>query len=159
VGLNGTPVALAPNASQTFVFAITPNQALPPTDVQLAFACGGTQAPITVGLNTLLLSASITPVPDIVALVATLHNDGTVDLPGPTGAGVFSVATSNAGAAATITASADTGAAGLPLSISLCATDPNTGVCVAAPTSSVTVAIGAGAKSSFGVFVTGRGVI
>src|SRR5262249_48135602 len=63
-----TPVSIDGGGSQSFVLALTPKSPLPPTDVQLNFGCGGTQAPVTVALNTLLLSASTDPVPDIVAL-------------------------------------------------------------------------------------------
>ena len=35
-------------------------------------------APVVTGLNTLLLSASTTPTPDVIALVATIQNDGIV---------------------------------------------------------------------------------
>ena len=61
-----------------------------PTDVQLNFDCTNTDlAPVNVGLNTLLLSASTSPVPDIVALAATLTNDGIVNIPGAGGTGSF----------------------------------------------------------------------
>ena len=75
-----------------------------------------------VGLNTLLLSASNTPVPDIVALAATTGNDGIVNIPGASGTGVFALATVNVGIGDTIAASADTGLTGLPVQITLCQT-------------------------------------
>ena len=49
-----------------------------------------------VGVSTLLLSASNTPVPHIVALAASV-DPGYVDLPGANGAGAFSVASVNVG--------------------------------------------------------------
>ena len=116
-------------------------------------------APLTVGLNTLLFSASATPVPDIVALAATINNDGIVNIPGPTGTGVFAVATVNVGVGATITASADTGAASPPVSISLCETNPATGQCVSPIGPSVTTTINANATPTFGIFVTGSGPV
>ena len=67
------------------------------------------------------------PVPDIVALSATLTGDGIVNL---ANTGVFAVATVNLGAAGTITVSADTGDTGLPVSIALCEMNPATGVCI-----------------------------
>jgi hypothetical protein len=48
---------------------------------------------VNVGLNTVLLSASANPVPDIVALGATLSGDGIVNIPGVAGIGAFAVAT------------------------------------------------------------------
>ena len=106
-------------------------------------------------LNTLLLSGSVTPVPDIVALGATLTNDGIVNLPGASGAAAFAVATVNVGAAGSIRASADTGNATLPVNLSLCQTNPTTGACLAPPSGSVTTQIDPGATPTFGIFVTG----
>ena len=78
-----------------------------------------------VGLNTLLLSASAAPVPDLIALVATVTNNGVMELTGSSG--FFSAASINVGAAATITVSVDTGDATLPMDLSLCETDPGNG--------------------------------
>ena len=130
----------------------------PSTDVQLTFDCtNGNPAPITTGLNTLLLSASASAVLDIVALAVTVTQDGIVNIPGASGTGVFSVASVNVGASAGITVSADTGAATLPISLTLCQTNPGTGACLASPSPTVTTTINAGATPTFGVFVTGAG--
>jgi hypothetical protein len=114
-------------------------------------------ASIHTGLNTLLLSASATAVPDIVALAATTTNDGIVNVPGTNGTGAFAVATVNVGASGSITASADTGSASLPVSIFLCQTDPATGQCISAIGPSVTTTINANAIPTFGIFVQGGG--
>ena len=127
-GTVNTPTNVAAGASQSFVFAFTPTAAIAPTDVILNFACANAgPAPSNSGLNTLLLSASTTPIPDVVALGATLTSDGIVNVPGATGTGVFAVATVNVGASGVITASADTGGVPLPVTLSLCQTDPTTG--------------------------------
>src|SRR5580693_2427900 len=96
-----------------------------------------------VGLNTLLLSASTTAVPDVVALVATAQNDGILHITGTTGSNAFAVATVNVGASASITATANTGAATLPLAISLCQTNPMSGQCISSIGSTVTTTINA----------------
>jgi len=117
-----------PGANQTFVISLTPTAALDPTDVRFGFNCTDTDlAPTVIGLNTLLLTASETPVPDIVALAATSSQEGIVTVPGMPGAAAFSVATVNVGAAGAITATADTGTASLPMSLSLCRTNPRDG--------------------------------
>ena len=91
-GTPNTPVDIPAGAAQSFVIAFTPTQAFAPTDAQMIFDCTNTDpAPIHTGLNTLLLSASATAVPDIVALAATTTNDGIVNIPNGTGA--FAVAT------------------------------------------------------------------
>jgi hypothetical protein len=129
-----------------------------PTDVQFSFDCANSSpAPINTGLNTLLLSASATPVPDIVALAATTTNDGIVNILGTNGIGAFAVATVNVGATGAITASADTGATSLPLTVSLCETNPATAQCISGISSTVTTTINANATPTFGIFVQGNG--
>jgi hypothetical protein len=155
VGTANTPVDIAAGGSQSYVFAFTPTAPIPPADVQLTFDCANTEpAAVTVGLNTLLLVADSNPVPDIVALGATLSGDGIVNL---SGTGVFSVATVNVGVAGTLTVSADTGNVSLPVSVAMCETEPATGVCInpTVPTSApVTTSIDAGATPTFAFFVT-----
>jgi hypothetical protein len=154
-GSPNTPVDIEAGAAQSFVFAFTPTAPIAPTDLELSFHCvNSSPAPINLGLNTLLLSASLTPVPDIVALAATLSNDGIVTL---ASMGVFAVATVNVGASGSIIASADTGSASLPVNISLCQTDPATGQCISAIGPSVTTQIDANTTPTFGIFVTGTG--
>jgi hypothetical protein len=158
IGSPNTPVNIAEGVAQSFVFALTPSAPIAPTDMELGFVCtNANRAPINPGLNTLLLSASATPVSDIVALAATTTNDGIVNIPGTTGTGAFSVATVNVGVTAVITASADTGAAALPVIISLCETNPATGTCISAIGPSVTTQINANATPTFGIFVQGNG--
>jgi CHRD domain len=156
VGNPNTPVNIVSGAAQNFIISLTPTTAIAPTDVQFGFDCSNTNpAPINVGLNTLLFSASAAPVPDIVALAAA--SGGIVDISGVTGTGAFAVATVNVGAAGTITASADTGSASLPVSISLCQTDPATGQCISTIGPSVITQINANATPTFGIFVAGTG--
>ena len=158
IGSPNTPVAIAAGAAQTFVFALTPTGPISSTDVQLSFDCTNSNpAAINSGLNTLLLSASATPIPDIVALAATPTNDGIVNIPGTSGAGAFAVATVNVGASGSIIASADTGSASLPVNISLCQTNPATGQCISAIDSTVTTTINANATPTFGIFIQGNG--
>jgi hypothetical protein len=157
-GFPNTAANIAAGAAQSFVLATTPTAPFAPTDVQFSFVCSNTDpAPINVGLNTLLLSASDIPVPDIVALAATTTNDGILNIPGTNGTGAFAVATVNVGATGTITASADTGSGALPVNISLCQTDPATGQCISALGPIVTTMINANATPTFAIFVQGNG--
>jgi len=157
-GTADTPIDITSGGFQSFVIAFIPTQAFAPTDLQFSFDCTNTDpAPINVGLNTLLLSASATPVPDIVALAATPTNDGIVNILGATGTGAFAVATVNVGASGSITASAGTGNATLPVNIFLCQTNPATGRCISAIGSSVTTTINANATPTFGIFMQGSG--
>ena len=154
-GTANTPVDIPQGGSQSFVIAFTPTAAFPPTDVALNFACANANpAPRVAGLNTILLSASTTPVPDVVALAAS-QVPGYVEIPGNTGTGVFSVATVNLGAADSITVTGDTGTANVPVSIMVCQTNSTTGACLSPPTTNVVASIANNATPTFGFFVTG----
>ncbi len=159
-GLPNTPMDIGPSRTQTYVITVTPSAPLPPTDLILSFRGTNTLpvAPI-IGLNTLLLSASLTPIPDLVALAATIGNNGIVDIPGPTGTGIFSMATVNLGAPGAITVAADTGPAVLPVIISLCETNPASGACISPIRESVTTLIDSGATPTFAFFVTAFGTV
>jgi hypothetical protein len=160
IGMPNTPVDIPGGLAQTFVVAFTPTASFSPTDINLTFTCTNTNpAPSITGLNTLLLSASTSQVPDIVALAATLNGAGIVNIPGATGTGVFAVATVNVGAGGAITASADTGGTSLPVTLLLCQTNPATGVCLDAPTSRVPTQINANTTPTFGVFVEGTATV
>ena len=111
------------------------------------------------GINTLLLSESPTPPPDIVALAATRDNNGIVNIPGATGTGFFGVATVNVGTGAVIAVTADTDPTSPPSSLTLCQTNPTTGACLASPTNSVTAQINAGTTPTFAIFAQGNGVV
>lgn len=155
-GVKNTPVDIQGGNRQTFVIAFTPSDAFAPTMVQMNFDCANTpSAPIIQGVNTLLLGASRQPVPDIVALAATVTNDGIVNLPGATGAGAFALSTVNVGAPGEISVSADTGETPLPVSLSLCRTDPGTGQCLSERATSVTTQVNQGETPTFAVFVQG----
>jgi hypothetical protein len=155
-GTANTPVDIPAGGSQSFVIALTPHASIAPTDVEFSFSVTSAVAKLT-GINTLLFSGSASPVPDIVALAATLTNDGIANIPGTNGTGAFAVATVNVGASGNITASADTGSVTLPVNISLCETNPATGQCISGISPSVTTQIDANATPTFGIFVQGGG--
>ena len=156
-GTPNTPANIDPGQSQSFLIAFTPRAPFDPVNV--TFAYGGTNSnpvlPLT-GINTLLLSASASPVPDIVALAASAV-PGIVEFPGPNGLGAFAVASVNGGASADITVTADTGGASVPVTLSVCQTNPGTGACLAPPAASVTTPIAGNATPTFGIFVAGNG--
>jgi hypothetical protein len=159
-GSPNTPASIGAGGSQSFVIAFTGNAPFAPTTIMLGFDCTGVSAaPSNTGLNTLLLSGSATPVPDIVALAATAMNDGILHITGTSGSNAFAVATVNVGASASITATATTGAATLPLAISLCQTNPMSGLCISSISSTVTTTIGANATPTFAIFATASGQV
>lgn len=159
-GTADTPVNIAAGQSQSFVIGLTPTAAISPTNLAFNFACSNVAAaPVVVGLNTLLLSGSTTPTPDVVALSATATNDGILHIPGSAASGAFATATVNVGSGGTITASANTGSATLPLVLALCQTNPSNGQCLATPAATVTTTINANAMPTFSIFATSTGAI
>ena len=160
-GIANTPVDIPQGASQAFVFAFTPTAAISPTEVQLSFDCTNTDpAPVISGINTFLFSASATPIPDIVALAATVSNNGIVNIPASTGTGAFAVAAANVGSTGTLAVTADTGAGSLAVAIAICEVSPITAQCVNPPTTNpVVTSMAASATSAFGIFVSASGVL
>lgn len=80
-GTPNTRVDIAAGQLQTYVISLTPTAPFAPTEV--AFTLSGTKTvPLSTltGLNTLLLSASSGPVPDIMALAATTPHDVIVNI-------------------------------------------------------------------------------
>ena len=158
VGNPNQPRDIAVGASQSFLIRITPTAAFAPTDLQFTFDCTNSDpAPILPGINTLLMSASAQPVADIIALAATLDGSGIVTVPQTTRIGLFAVATLNLGSTAQISASAALSDASLPLSLSICQTDPASGSCLSSASSQVDLQVASGASPTFAVFASGTG--
>jgi hypothetical protein len=159
-GSPNTPVNISAGQPQSFVIAFAPTAAFPPTNVAFTFTCANAPSPAasTIGIDTLNLSASTTPVPDVIALAAS-GDPGYVDIPGTAGIGDFAVATVNLGVDATITAAANTGTATLPVTLTICQTNSSTGACMASPTPTVTTDIPPNATPTFGIFVAGSGTV
>lgn len=158
IGSLDTPIDIPAGAAQSFVFAITPGAPSAPTTVQLGFACSNADAAVSIqGVDTLLLGASATPVPDIIAGAALAGSS--LDIPMADGAAAFAVATADVGAAGSLTVTADTGAATLPLVLTVCETVPATGACMAAPAPSTATAVTAGGTNTYGVFAAASGTV
>lgn len=161
-GLTGSPnrpVDIAGNnGAQSFVITLTPTSAFVPNDIAFDIVCNNIEAaPVLSGLNTLMLSASTTPVPDVVALVATTSNDGVLRIGGVGRAAAFAVATANVGAADDVEVRAGSGDVTDGLQISVCETNPTTGSCVNPTTpdlSEIDAHVGANATSTFAIFAT-----
>ena len=161
-GQPDVPVTIAGNNGyQTFVLSFQSANALTVQALPLVFNCAGVApAAVTIGVDTVDLTFSSTPIADIIALAAVASGNGIVEVPySQGGSGAFAVASDNAGASDNLNVVVDTGAATLPLSLSLCQTNPSTGQCLAPPAASVPVTIAAGATPTFSVFVTASGAI
>ena len=150
-GTPNTPVDILAGESQSFALTIVPTAVVDSTQVEFSYNCAsGETAETFNGVNTLLLSASDTPVVDVVALAATAENSGVLTLGDSIGA--FALSSVNLGITGTVTVTADTGDENLPLELSLCETNPLNGSCLATPSSSVETNIETGASPTFSVF-------
>ncbi len=159
VGSVNTPVPIAAGRSQQFIIGVTPTAPFGAVDIPLAFKCQNfARVPLVSGLNTMLLSSSATTPPDLIAIGATVSNDGIMTV-GQSG-GVFSTAVVNIGPTSPITASVDINGTGMPLLVSICQTNPATGVCLAP---AVGAGVGAQAPTgqplTFAIFARATGPI
>ncbi|HVJ51584.1 MAG TPA: hypothetical protein VM689_03935 [Aliidongia sp.] len=163
-GTANTPVTIPGNVStQSFLIAFQDTAAnIDPTQ-PLLFVCDGTTyAPIFPALNTvdLVFNSLSTPTPDIIAESATATGNGIVNIPfAQNQATAFALATTNAGDTATLTASVDTGSASVPLTATICQTNPATSACLAAPSPSVDVSFAAASTPTFSIFISASGSI
>lgn len=152
VGNVNTPVNIPAGAFQTFIIALTPS-----TDIaNIVFApfascANAPMSAVTEGLNTVSLGADTTGGPDLIALSATLNNNGIVDVPDGE-FGVFSVATINIGGPGDAVVSASSLDPSLPATALVCQTDA-AGLCMENPSQNVNVSIAANGTPTFGVFV------
>jgi hypothetical protein len=160
VGAPNKRVPIAAGATQTFLVAFTPNNSIYPVDVVLGYACDNLDAVIPiVGVNSLLLTFSSTPVPDLIAVGLTPSNDGYSRTGGPSGTGIFVVAATNIGASGPLIAKVRLSDSSLPLTATVCQTDPNTGQCLSPPSSSVPVTVNHNQNTTWTAFLTANGTI
>jgi hypothetical protein len=156
-GTPDTPVDIPSGGAQSFIVSITPSAPLAGIDVQFSFAGANTfPTPALTGVNTLLFTASTSPLPDVIALAATLTPGLTAVIPGATGVTAFAVAAVNVGVGGSVTVTASWGS--LPIVVGLCRTADD-GTCVGALDRSITTTIGAGATPTFSFFIQGQGVV
>lgn len=150
-GSANTPVDIPAGGAQSFVGDVNFVSSVSST-LKVQTICGNASAPAVIaGVNTLQISVSANPVPDVIALAATPTSDGTLKV--ATGsAGAFAVATANVGVAGSILVSADTGSTNLPTTLTLCETDPTSGQCLAPPSATLTHTFAAGETPTFSIF-------
>lgn len=158
-GTANAPATIAAGGLQSFVVSFSGSSSFDAPGLPLDFDCAGA-APATVitGVDTVDLAMSSTPIADIIALAATPTNNGIVQLQQGS-VGAFAVASTNLGVTAPIAVSADTGGAALPVSATICQSNPANGQCLAAPAASVSLTYAGGAAPTFSIFITATGAI
>ena len=158
-GQTNQPASIGPNQGQGFLLVFNSANALPAVQQPLVITCNGTPpAPEVVGLDVPGVAFTTIPTPDVVVISATVSNDGIVATPVGSAA-AFAAATSNVGASGSLTATVDTQGFALPVTLTLCQSDPNTGACLAPPAPSVPVNFAAGGTPTFSVFLVPSGTI
>jgi YVTN family beta-propeller protein len=159
-GTPNTPVDIPQGGQQSFLLAFTPTAAVTPTDIAFTFACtNASAAPVYSGINTLLFSASTTPVPDIIALSATPSGDGILDIAGTDASAAFGLAVINIGANAQLFAQVDTASASLPLTLTICRSNPSNGICTTQASSFVPTSLSSNETATFSIFATSKGSV
>jgi virginiamycin B lyase len=148
------------NGFQTFVIGIVPNAPLSPDDILFGFDCTNVDAvgPI-IGVNSLLLTFSATPVPDMIAVGLTPSRDGYSRTGGVNGTGLFVIATSNIGAPAALTARITPSSANIPLTATVCQTDPTAGQCLSPSAPTQTATINQNQNTTWAAFLKANGTI
>jgi len=153
IGERDIPVYLRPNVPQSFAIGITAFTPLDPQEIEFGYVCNtGNPADVLVTTNTVLFSASEQRPLDIVALAATINNDGIVNIPDSENFGVFSAANVNVGSAGNVTASVAVLGEQLD-EVLICPTNFVTGECIDTPSESTFAFQGENGTASFGIFV------
>ncbi len=153
IGPTSGEFLILPGVAQTLVLTMQPNVELRAEELEFAVSCDQGTAPVVPGTNTLLVSAETTQPPDVVALAATVGGDGIILMPVGGAGGFFSVASINLGSADNIKVRPVVLGQALD-SVSVCQTNPATGVCLAAPGAEVALTFNTGDTPTFGVFAT-----
>ncbi len=158
IGTPNTPVTIASGAAQSFVVSFSSTASFSVQNLPLLYDCAQDFPVVPVNnVNTMDLTFSTGYIAEIVALATTPTNNGILSINiAQNPANAFAVATSNSGIADTITAKVSTGGITLPLTVTMCQTNPSTGQCYATPASSVTLPIAADATPTFSIFATAQ---
>jgi len=154
-----TPVSQAVAKGAGASFSTTYSQAGKIGTAVVAVTAGAVDVtdPATGALTTISGGHQITvsgPVTDVVS--AVLPSSRSVQVGGTATAFATMI---NVGAGGAITATADTGAASLPIAFGLCQTDPATGACRGPVGPTATAQVDAGATPTFAMFATAGGPI
>ena len=163
MGTPNTPVTIPGNDGvQTFVLSFTGTTEFSAPGMPLDFGCTSgnvtNAAAVVPGIDTVDLLMSETPIADIIALSATPTNNGIIEVPSG-GSAAFAVASDNVGATAPIIVSVDTGTVVLPVTATVCQSNPSNGQCLAPPAATVSLNYAAGATPTFSIFLQATGSI
>ena len=140
---------------QSFVMSFSQAGATNFSDLQIDTSCRNRgSAPVIAGVNTFRFASTAIPLADIVALAATIGNNGIVSLPPGGGAGAFSVATANLGSVSSVVVTAEAGAnAPAFQTLEICRTNAISGQCETPRAASLTQLFQPGQTLTFAAFI------
>ena len=160
VGDFDAPFEIAPNSNASFVMLLRSDQPIAPVQLRWAATCSrGTGTSAIDGVNTLQFSAAESPSPDLLAIAATLQNDGVMHMQGDStgnSTGVAGIAAVNIGAAGTLSVRPRVTSAP-DLGVTICATNPVTGACIEPASLSLSQPFAADSVLTYSVFATTSG--
>jgi hypothetical protein len=155
-----TPVTIPADTAQSFLLAFTPAAAQTSSDVMFVYVCAGMASAVPIiGVNTVRIVFDTNPVPDMIAVGLTPSNDGYSHTGCDNGTGLFAIASINIGVSASLTARARVSNASLPLTTTVCQTDPNTAQCLSTPAPTVTATVGQNQSTTWSAFLQASGPI
>jgi hypothetical protein len=106
----------------------------------------------------MVLTSAADEVPDLISVAATIGVQPGVSVLPAAGATAFAVSAINIGAPSTaVQVSPQVTVNGLPVNLSICETNPDTGICLSPRTASVTVPFAQNAIRTFSIRVEGQG--
>ena len=152
--------ALAPGAARSFLITLSSqaDAVARSTDIILRYKCHNSDAaPVTFGVNSLLVSIDDADNPDLIAIAAAPGGAGVVALDGDEAASAFAVSTANVGHGGTLTLRPRGAGEADALRLRICETDPATATCLAPAGDTLDRVFAAGETATFSVFVRGLG--
>jgi hypothetical protein len=153
-------VTIPAGGLQTFVLVMQTTRATVPVDTVFGYNCTGASAAGTlVGINTLKMVIDDNPVPDMIAVGLTPSKDGFSRTGGNSGTGLFVIATDNIGASASLTARARLSNSALPITATVCQTNPSTAACLSPPAATATATVNTGQTPTWAAFLAASGPV
>jgi len=109
IGTINQPIDIAAGTVQNFLVELTGSSAITGRDIGFDFICDTVAAPLYPGVNSMRITISDTPLPDLIPIAVTLSGDGVMRIADAGGASAFGTAVINIGAAGDIRVRADGG--------------------------------------------------
>ncbi|VAV91235.1 hypothetical protein MNBD_ALPHA06-130 [hydrothermal vent metagenome] len=152
-GTVNTPVNIPAGVVQNFLLELTGTDVIAGRDLGFDFVCDQISAPLFSGVNTVRLTISDTPLPDLIPIAVSLSADGIMRIENAGGASAYGAAVINIGAAGNVQVRADGGEYVWPMQMLVCETDPD-GNCLQTAIAMLEVNFASGQSRTFSVFAS-----